>query len=126
MDFTPTDSVDMMRESGHQAHLPHIYENIGFLASCNSSHITFMDCTTHTISQPYKANFENDRVSIGINNLCYVIMSYFKKDFVGPCKKVRRVINIFEGPKVHTIYDGTITWDNNDDTGNPYWLAIAN
>ena len=53
-------------------------------------------------------------------------MSHFKKDFVGPPKKGQRVINIFEGPKMHTIYEVTITWTINGNTSHHNWVEISN
>ena len=51
-------------------------------------------------------------------------MSNFKQDFVGSLKKVWRIINGFKGPKVHTIYEVTIAWTINYNTGHPYWVEI--
>ena len=81
-----------------------------------------MICTTHTSSQPCQAKFGANEVSIGIDNHCSVIMSHFRQDFVVPLRKEQRVINGFEGSKVNTIYEVTIAWTINDDTGHIYWL----
>ena len=65
-----------------------------------------MTITTHTRSQPSQANLDTYVVPIVIYNRCSVTMSYSKQDFVVTLLKVRRVINIFEDQKVHTIYEG--------------------
>ena len=64
-----------------------------------------MNGTTHTSSQTCQAKCDTYGVFIGIDNSCSVTMSHLNQDFVGTLKKGRRVINGFEGPKVHTIYE---------------------
>ena len=85
-----------------------------------------MTGTNHRSIQPRQDKFDTNGVSIGIYNHCSVTMSYFKQDFVGTFKKVRRDINVFYGPKVHTIYEGTIDWDINYATGHPRRVEIRN
>ena len=85
-----------------------------------------MTGTTHTSIQPRQDKFDTNGVSIVIDNWCSGIMSYFKQDFVDPLKKGWRVINGFEGTKVHTIYEGTINWTINDDFVNPHQIEIPN
>ena len=53
-------------------------------------------------------------------------MSNFTLDFVVSLKKVQHIINEFKGPKVHTIYEVTIAWTINYNTGHPYWVEIPN
>ena len=53
-------------------------------------------------------------------------MSHYKKDFVGTHKKGWHIINIFEGPKVHTMYEGTIAWKIHDDSVHPHQVEIPN
>ena len=77
---------------------------------------------THTSSQHHKTDFDTDGVSIGIDNHYYFTMSHFNQDFVGPPRKGRRVINIFEVPKVKIIYEGTIDWTINENSGHPNWV----
>ena len=38
---------------------------------------------------------------------------------------VWRIINGFKGPKVHTIYEVTIAWNINYNTGHPYWVEMT-
>ena len=85
-----------------------------------------MTGTTHTSSQIRQAEFDTDRFSIGIDNRCYITMPYLKQDFVGPLKKRRRIINGFEGPMVHIIYEGTVYWTINDDSGHPHQIEVPN
>ena len=85
-----------------------------------------MTGTNHRSIQPRQDKFDTNGVSIGIYNHCSVTMSYFKQDFVGTFKKVRRDINVFYGPKVHTIYEGTIDCDINYATGHPRRVEIRN
>ena len=82
--------------------------------------------TTHTISQPRQTKFVINGVSICIDNLCSVTMSNYKQVFVGPLKKGHHVINGFEGPKVHTMYKGTIAWKFYDDSVHPHQVEIPN
>ena len=43
---------------------------------------------------------------------------------MGTLRKVRRVINGFDCTKVHTIYDGTIAWNINDNYSHPHQVEI--
>ena len=122
MDSTPPDSVQTSCDSGQQFHLPHIYDNEGCVASCNSSYITCMAVTTPNSSHPIQAKFDTDEFSIGIDTQCYVIMSHYNKDYVGPLERRRSVINGFEGPKVHTIYRSTINCNINHTSVHPHRL----
>ena len=81
---------------------------------------------TYTSSQPCQVNFDTNGFFIGINNCCSVTMSYCKQELVGTLKKGQCIINGIEGPKMHTIYEGTITWTINDDSGHPNWVEISN
>ena len=63
-----------------------------------------MNNTTHTSTQTLQAKFDTDGVSIGIDNCCSVAILNSKQDFVGPVNKWRHILNVFEGPKVHTLY----------------------
>ena len=45
---------------------------------------------------------------------------------MGPLKKGQRVINVFEGPKLHTIYEGTVVWTINDNIGHTHQVEITN
>ena len=58
----------------------------------------------------------------------HVLLRYCtsSKNVLGYLKKERRVVNIFDGTKVHTIYKGTITWTINANTGHPYQVQINN
>ena len=105
MDSTPPDPGKIQCESGQRYYLPCIYDNSVFLASCNILQIPCMAGTTHTSSQPSQAKFDTGGVSIGVDNRCSITMSIFNQDFVEPLKKGRRIINVFEGPKVYTIYE---------------------
>ena len=126
MDSTSPDSVQIPCESVQRYHLPHIYDNARFLASCNSSKINFMTGNTNTSSHTHQYKFDTDEISIGMDTRCSVTMSYFKQGFVGPLKRGWRVINVYEGPKVHTIYEGTIDWNINNDSGHPHRVEIPN
>ena len=55
---------------------------------------------------------------------CYHVV--FQAGIYGGPLKVRRIINVFEGPKVHTIYEGTITCTINDHTSHPHWVETPN
>ena len=59
--------------------LPHIYNNVECLVSCDSSHITSMTGKNHKSNQPIKDNFDTDGVSIDIDDLCSVTMSHYKQ-----------------------------------------------
>ena len=118
MNSKPPDSVKIPCDSGQRVHLPHIYDNFDCLASCDSSHITYMTGTTHTSIQPHQEKFYTYGVSISIDNRCYVTMSHPKKDFVRTLKIGLYFINVFEGPKVHIIYEGTISWTINNNYGH--------
>ena len=85
-----------------------------------------MTGTTHTSIQHFQAKFDTDGVSIGIYNRCSVTTFHFKKDFVGHLKNVWCVINGFEVPKVHTIYEVTIAWTIDDNSGHPHQVEIPN
>ena len=85
-----------------------------------------MTGTTHTSIHPIQDNFDTDEFSIGIDNFCSVTMYNPKQDFVVTLKKGWRVINVFEGPKLHTIYEGTINWNINNNSGNPHQVEIHN
>ena len=87
MESTPNDSAQIPCDSGQRDNLPHIYDNVGFLEFCNSSHITCITGTTHTSSQPCQDKFDTDGVSIVSDNRRYITMSHFKHEFVGPLKK---------------------------------------
>ena len=45
---------------------------------------------------------------------------------MGPLKKGQRIIDRFEGPKVHTVYDGTIACTICDNKGHTQWVEISN
>ena len=85
-----------------------------------------MTGTNQNSSQTWHTKFDTDVVYIGIGNWCSVIMSQLKQDFVGTLKKGLRIINVFEGPKVHKIYEGTAVWTIHDDTGHPNQVKITN
>ena len=85
-----------------------------------------MTGTNHTSSHTRQDNFDTDGVSISIDNCCSVSMSHSNQDFVGILKNGRSIINGFDGPKVHTIYEVTITWTNNDNYGNTHQIEIMN
>ena len=99
---------------------------VRFLDSCDFPHTTCMTGTKHTIRKHLQYKFDNNGVYIGIGNCCYFTMPHFKQDFVGTLKKGWRVINRFKGPKAHTIYQGTITWTINENTGNTHRAGIPN
>ena len=124
MDSTTSDLVQMRREQGQKSHLTNIYNNTGFLDSCDSLHITYMTSTTQNISNPFQDKFDTDGISIVIDNLCYVTMSHIKQDFEGPLIKGWKIINIFDGTNMHMIYEGTITLNNNYDTCHPHQVKI--
>ena len=81
---------------------------------------------THTSSQPHQAKFDTDIFSIGIDNIFSVSMLHSNQKFVVPLKKGCRFINGFEGPKIHTIYEDTIAWTINEDSGHNHRVETSN
>ena len=55
---------------------------------------------------------------------CYHVV--FQAVLYGDPLKVWRVINRFEGPKVHTIYEDTITWTINEVSCHPRQVEMPN
>ena len=96
------------------------------LASYDLPNITCMSGTNQTSIQPHQSKFDTNGFYIVIENIYSVTMSHFKQDFVRTLKKGRRVINGLEVPNLHTIYEGKIAWNINENTSHPHRVEIPN
>ena len=124
MDSTPPDTVENLHELGQQTQPPSVSNNTRFLASCNYSSTTCLTGTNQNRSHTFQAMFDTDDAYSGIDNRFLFDISHTKQDYVIHLRKGRRNINIFEGPKVHTIYEGTITWNIENYTRHPHRVEI--
>ena len=126
MDSTPPNPFQIPCDPGRIVRLTCICDNSVCVASYKSSHITCMVVATHNSIQTHQANFDTSGISISIDNFCSVTILHSRQDFVGPLKKGLRIINKSEGPKVHIIYEVTISLTINYYSGHPRRAEIPN
>ena len=87
--------------------------------------LTMLPATTEGGSQGRNSvTFDTDSGPIGIDNRCSVCMSNDKGDFVGELTKTFKYINGFNGTNRHTVYEGTIEWNLEDDEGAVHTIQI--